>query len=179
MAFGKHKPKPAPVYDHIATLTYHAAQYKYLLEGRTDIFYDDEYQCTPGDEHHAPTCMTHSQWTTEIRKEFKEINLDDGRRVIIGGDGTSWCTSDRCTPTSNVWIANPLDLPDLPREIVDENPLNISPEVARVLNEARHKNDDARLTTPAPLKDGGTVEFHYRLLENGDIEVKPKENNTK
>jgi hypothetical protein len=175
LAFAKHKPKPAPVYDHVATMIYHAAQFKYLLEGRTDIFYDDEHECTPGDEHHAPTCRTHSDWTIETQKEFKEINLDDGRRVILDGDAMSWCTSERCTPTSNVWIANPSDLPDLPREIIDENPPGISPEVARILNEARHKNDDPRLTPPAPLKDGGTVEFHYRLLVKEDIEVKPRE----
>jgi hypothetical protein len=178
LAFAKHKPKPAPVYDHVATMTYHAAHYKYLLEGRTDIFYDGDYECTPGDEHHAPTCATHFDWMIETQKEFKEINLDDGRRVIVGGDGTSWCTSERCTPTSNVWIANPSDLPEPPREVIDENPPGVSPEVARILNEAREKNRDPRLTPPAPFKDGGTFEFHYRLLEKGNIEVKPKENKT-
>lgn len=174
--FAKHKPKPKPIsFDHVGTVTYHAAHVKYLLEGRTDIFHDGEYECTPGDEHHAPDCRTFTDWNIVTRKEFTEISLDDGRRVILGGDETSWCTAERCQPTSKVLIANPSDLPELPKEIIDENPPHISPDVARVLNEARHKTDTPLTTPPAPFKDGGTVEFHYGFLDTGDLVVKPKE----
>jgi hypothetical protein len=49
-----------------------------------------------------------------------------------------------------VLIANPSDLPELPKEVIDENPRGTSPNVARVLNEA--------LTPPVPFKGVGQAQ---------------------
>jgi hypothetical protein len=77
-----------PKYDHIGKMIYHAAELKYLLEGRTDLYYDDNfygdrYICTPGDEHHAPDCRKDVDWYATVKPSWTEIVLDDGTKVNI------------------------------------------------------------------------------------------------
>lgn len=59
------KKQQQPGYDHIGRIVYHVGQVRsirYSLEGRTDIYHSDEYECTPGTEHYSPTCKPHNEW---------------------------------------------------------------------------------------------------------------------
>jgi hypothetical protein len=153
IALAKQKPKLAD-YNLVAKMTYHAPHVKDLREGRTDLFYDGDYTCTPGDEHHAPDCRTYDGWLLETQASFTDIFLADGRRIIIGGDGTSWCTAELCKQTSNVEILNKRDLPKIPPDpSITHSPM---------------------LEDMMPPKDGGTVEFRYRLLSSDEIEIMPR-----
>jgi hypothetical protein len=77
------KKKPNLVFDHVGKMTNHDPQMRYLLEGRTDLYEDDEYICTPGDEHHAPTCLTYVDWFVPEKTGYVEILLDDGSIMIV------------------------------------------------------------------------------------------------
>jgi hypothetical protein len=58
------KSKPRP-YDYIGKLFYHPGEVRSIrnaIEGRTDLYYVDDYVCIPGDEHNAPTCRQANDW---------------------------------------------------------------------------------------------------------------------
>jgi len=75
-------------YDHIGKMVYHSPVVKNLLEGRTDLYYDDNfygdsYICTPGDEHHAPDCRKQIDWLLVVKESYVDVILDDGKTLIV------------------------------------------------------------------------------------------------
>lgn len=68
-------------YDHLGKVEYHPPQQRDLLAGRTDLFYDGDYICTPGDEHHAPDCR--KNWWVIDAEGYRKITLDDGTQFLV------------------------------------------------------------------------------------------------
>jgi len=89
-------------YDHTGTVVYTQHTYdvkmRYMLEGRTDVYYidahgttlsgredTDNWECVPGDEHHAPDCRTTEGWTTKQVNSTPSMALfvlEDGKRLV-------------------------------------------------------------------------------------------------
>lgn len=76
-SYGKTQAK----YNHVGKVEYHPPQTRDLLAGRTDLFYDGDYICTPGDEHHAPDCR--KNWWVIDAQGYKTITLDDGTQILV------------------------------------------------------------------------------------------------
>lgn len=151
LCFAKHKPKV--IYDHVAKITYHAPQkhLKDLLEGRTDLFYDsnfygDDYVCTPGDEHHSPDCRKRQDWYVGVVDQPASIALvlDDGRSIVLVADSFAGWKKMLCGPA-------PCDT-------------GKPPSVA---------NLDELIQGYYLGKEDTVFQIRYRLLEAGDVEIKP------
>jgi hypothetical protein len=68
-------------YDRSGKVEYHPRQMRDLLAGRTDLFYDGDYVCTPGDEHHAPDCR--KNWWVIDAEGYRSVTLDDGTQILV------------------------------------------------------------------------------------------------
>lgn len=144
------KKKPKLLFNHVGQMVNHAPKMRYLLEGRTDLFEDDEYICTPGDEHHAPTCQKFVDWWVADAVAYTEFKLDDGSTVIVTNnpsgfeDHEPW-KHDKTTITLRFTVddlKHPLS--QLALDWDTEDPMT-------------------------PLPDGATRTFHYALDAFGNI----------
>jgi len=155
-AFPKKKPKL--VFDHVGKMTNHGPKMRYLLEGRTDLYEDDEYICTPGDEHHAPTCRTYIDWFTVEKVGYVEILLDDGSIMIVSDSPSiedrarePW-KHDETTRVFHRTVEYP------------EHPLH---------QLADDWENESLMYRPVPqtLPDGATRIFHYAIDGAGNIHI--------
>jgi hypothetical protein len=68
-------------YDHWGKAEHHSSQSRYLLAGRTDLFYSGDYTCIPGDEHHAPDCR--QDWWVIDALGYTNVALEDGTQIVV------------------------------------------------------------------------------------------------
>lgn len=70
-------------FDGNGSITYHAEKLRNAIEGRNDLYYSDDYICTPGTDHYAPMCRTANEWYFTEEAEYAEVALDSGEKFIL------------------------------------------------------------------------------------------------
>jgi hypothetical protein len=172
------KKKPRLIYDHTATMVYHAAKVRNLIEGRTDLYHAGEYTCTPGDEHYAPDCRTYTDWFVTEAVSYTEITLDDGTEIVVtDSPSLCWCDHHSCEPEETKTLdgdcrkREPWDH-DKIRLVVRRDVENIGNPLLKIASDWTRSKEDIRGKLEF-LKDGAKETFRYSLLQGGEIEIDP------
>lgn len=68
-------------FNHVGKMEFQPGVLIDELKGRNDLWYDGEYICIPGDEHHAPTCKKRTEWWHYALEPKTIFTLEDGKRM--------------------------------------------------------------------------------------------------